>query len=248
VELAYQPVPSPERAHLAIGIDSVEAMVRLATPAPTTLYALGAAESLPFRSHFLDLLTVSSGVHGVGETKIVVNSKTLHHLLPDLVPPIDDLHAHVLLGQHPADPRRPSCVPGDLSELLGDRDAKEGDGPGGPVATEDPDGYERHQDHRQRDRYPSGGSGGSSPRRTSNLPTACFDRFTGINLHVNRRRIDRLVRNSAAVDRAVHRMSESKIANMVMTRQRRLEIERRARSDTSRDSVAGVDSAISAAT
>lgn len=52
-----------DRARAAIGVDSVEAMVRIAKPVPNALYALAAAERLPFGPETFDLLTVSSGVH-----------------------------------------------------------------------------------------------------------------------------------------------------------------------------------------
>lgn len=52
-----------QRVDLAVGIDSVEAMVRLAEPSSNLLYAVSAAERLPFEPQTFDLLTVSSGVH-----------------------------------------------------------------------------------------------------------------------------------------------------------------------------------------
>lgn len=52
-----------DRARVAVGVDSVEAMVRMAKPVPNALYALAAAERLPFAPETFDLLTVSSGVH-----------------------------------------------------------------------------------------------------------------------------------------------------------------------------------------
>ncbi len=52
-----------ERAELAVGVDSVESMVRLAQPSSTGLFAVSEAERLPFSSGIFDLITVSSGVH-----------------------------------------------------------------------------------------------------------------------------------------------------------------------------------------
>lgn len=52
-----------ERADLAVGVDPVESMVRLAPSSQNTVLALGEAEKLPFPSDAFELVTVSSGVH-----------------------------------------------------------------------------------------------------------------------------------------------------------------------------------------
>ena len=52
-----------ERASIAVGIDPVEAMVRLAPRPSNVSYFLAAAEALPFDNEVFDLVTVSSGVH-----------------------------------------------------------------------------------------------------------------------------------------------------------------------------------------
>ncbi len=48
-----------------------------------------------------DLWSIISAFNiGVGETKIVIGSKTLHHILPDLVPPIDRRYTMTFFFQH----------------------------------------------------------------------------------------------------------------------------------------------------
>jgi SAM-dependent methyltransferase len=52
-----------ERAEVVVGVDSTEAMIRLARPAANVVYAVAKAEGLPFLTGVFELMTVSSGVH-----------------------------------------------------------------------------------------------------------------------------------------------------------------------------------------
>lgn len=52
-----------EYASFVVGVDPVDTMLRLAPTRGNTAYVCAAAERLPVRSHTINLVTVSSGVH-----------------------------------------------------------------------------------------------------------------------------------------------------------------------------------------